>query len=335
MFNPAYKLTIDDKVVDSTSDPQASTVVDLLVTLRIAESADQLTLVLGKLGHLIPELGDEALLEIGYADGEELIQVINAQVVAVEPGLTHSRIIGHNAADTLLHDFVDKTYESKTAGAIVSDLADQAGVDVANAEDGITFPAYVIDGRCSVYRHIHELAALCGFDAYINSDGELVFEKFTNGNTIHLFDYAKHIIELDILHTPASADRIEAFGESPGGQQSNEAWAWLSKDFTDSKGTAGSGDSTLLLERPALRTASAAATAATAALTDIQQRSKRGKLLSTGRPQVKLGDAIRIADVPDARLNGTYQVRGVTHRISKLGGFTTTIDFQSIRGVVL
>ncbi len=123
---------------------------------------------------------------------------------------------------------------------------------------------------------------------------------------------------------------MEAWGESPGGSQAEEAWAWLTKDFSGSKGSAGSGEEKLLVERPALRTAEAAQTAAEAAHTRIRRRTIRGRLLVPGQPQVKLGDTIRLRDVPESSLNNTFQVRSVTHRITKIGGFTTVIEFRSI-----
>ena len=86
----------------------------------------------------------------------------------------------------------------------------------------------------------------------------------------------------------------------------------------------------LLLERPALRTAAAALTAANAAFTDVQRQTLRGRLLSIGRPEVKLGDAIRLRGMDDDSLNTSFQVRSVTHRITKLGGFTTAIGFRAI-----
>jgi hypothetical protein len=49
-----------------------------------------------------------------------------------------------------------------------------------------------------------------------------------------------------------------------------------------------------------------------------------------GRPEVQLGDAIQLRVVPDASLNKTFQVRTITHRITKRGGFTTEIGFRSI-----
>ena len=149
-------------------------------------------------------------------------------------------------------------------------------------------------------------------------------------NCGHNFEYAKHILELEGLAVPPRAQGVEAWGESPGGGQGEEAWAWLTKDFDGAKGTAGSGDPTLLLERPALRTSDAAQAAAEAAHTRIQRRALRGCLLVVGQPGVKLGDAIRLRDAPQDDLNETFQVRSVRHRITKLGGFTTTIGFRAI-----
>jgi len=355
LLTPAYKLTIrpgaDDtsdslgsvseltsalpgggtgKVIDTTDEPKASTVVDLSVALDMDTPADSFTLVMGQVGNFRIQRDAEVMIELGYADDSELTQVMKGTVVTAEPGLTTARIVGHSAAETLLRTFVDQTYESKTAGAIVRDLADQTDLDVETAEDGINFPAYVIDGRRNVYHHMHDLANLCGFDLYINPEGKLVFEKFNGGKTVHVLEFAKHILELDVQNSPPRAGQVETWGESPTGNEGEEAWAWVTKDFSGTKGTAGSGDSLLLLERPALRTSAAARTAARAAQTSIQRRTLRGRLLTTGRPPIKLGDAIRLREMPDGPLNTSFQVRSVTHRITKQNGFTTTIGFRAI-----
>lgn len=329
MLRPAYKLTIGGKVVDTTSEPQASTAVDLTVALDMETPADSFTLVLGQVGGLRPARDDEAKIELGYADNGGLTQVITGTVVTVEPNLTSTRIHGYSGASLLLRTYVNQTYESKTAGAIVRDLASKARIDILTAQDGITFPAYVIDGRRSAYQHIQDLAALCGFDFYINSDGKLVFEKFASGNKIHVFDYGKHIIELDILRTPPQAGLVEAWGESPTASKGANASPWLTTDFNGSKGSAGSG-ALLLLERSALRTTDAAREAANAALTTIKRKTLRGRLVSVGRAEVKLGDAIRLREMADKSLNTNFQVRAVTHRITKRSGFTTTVLLRSI-----
>lgn len=329
LLHPAYKLTIGDHIVDTTDEPQASTAVSITVTLDMDTPADAFTLVLGQVGGFQPQRDEDARIELGFADGD-LTQVMAGRVFTADATLTTRRITGHSAAQALLNTFVNQTYEAKTAAQIVSDLAGQAGVDVARAADGISFPAYVVHGRRSAYHHMRDLADLSGFDLYINADGELLFEPFQNGRLLHIFDYGKQIVELDALERPAVAGTVEAWGESPGGSQSEEAWAWLTKDFDGQKGTAGSSTPVFLLERPALRTADAARTAATAAHTRIQRRTLRGTLLTTGQPDVMLGDAIQLRNVPDGRLNQKFQVRGVTHQIDKSTGFTTRIRFRSL-----
>jgi phage protein D len=331
MLKPAYKLTIGRKVIDTTDEPKASTVTDLTVRLDLDTPADSFTFELGNVGSFKPKRDDEAKIELGYADNGGLTQVIAGKVVTVEPNLTTTRVAGYSGAEALLRTFVEQTYESKRAGEIVRDLADKAGLDVATAEDGITFPVYVVDGQRSAHIHMQDLAELCGFDLYVNTEGKLVFEKFVNGKLIHVFEFAKHIIALDVQRTLPLAPVVQAWGESPTGSAGDDASAWLTTDFQGSKGIAGSGKPVLLLERPALRTSAAALTAANAALTTIQRRTLRGRLVSLGRPEVKLGDAIRLSEMADDSLNTEFQVRSVTHRITKLGGFTTTVGFRAIK----
>jgi phage protein D len=330
LLNPAYRLTIGNRIVDTTDEPQASIVTDLKVELGMDTPADRFTLVMGQVGSWRPQREDEAAIELGYADDGGLERVMTGVVTTVQPDLVDRRVIGHGAAMSLLRSFADVTFEAKKAGEIVRDLAGRAGVDVAAAEDGIPFPAYVVDGRRSLWRHMRDLADLCGFDLYVDADGELVFQSFSGGRTVHVFDYGRHVIALEIRRTAARAGSVEAWGESPTGSEGDEAWGWLTGDFSGSRGRAGSDEPLLLLERPVLRTSSAAQTAADALHVRLQRRSLRGRLLVLGNPAVRLGDALRVQQAPEEELNGTFQVRSVTHRITKAGGFTTLIGFRDI-----
>lgn len=330
MIKPAYKLKIGDQLVDTTDEPRASTLVDLQVNLDMDVAADSFTLKLGNVGSFTPEREDTGTVELGYADAEApLIQVLQGEVDRVSQGSTIDTICGYSGAAKLLGSFADITYESKSAGGIVKDLADKAGIPVARAEEGIQLPAYVIDGRASVYHHLRDLARLSGFDLYFNSDNQLVFQRFAGGNQVHVFNHASHILHLEVNFEIAAHRKVSAFGES-GVPAGADSWAWLTKDFSAQAGQAGTGDAHRLLENPALRTGTAARTAANAAHTDTQRRQVRGSLLSMGRPQVKLGDAIRLSGLADESLNKIYQVRGVRHRISKRRGFTTRVDFRAL-----
>jgi hypothetical protein len=53
-------------------------------------------------------------------------------------------------------------------------------------------------------------------------------------------------------------------------------------------------------------------------------------VLTPGRANVALGDAVRLQAVPLDGFDDTYQVRSVVHRISKQRGFTTAIGFAAI-----
>lgn len=330
MQTPAYKLTLGRKVVDTTDEPQASTAVELLVSLDMETPADGFTLVLGNVGTFRPAREDEAVIELGYLEDDELVKVMTGKILTVQPNLTTTRIVGTSGAASLLQTFVEQTFENKTAGAIVRELADGAGVQVTTAEDGVRFPAYVVDGRSSAFHHMLDLAALSGFDLYLDPDGKLVFERFAAGKTVHVYEHAKHVVELDVLRTPPRAGRVEAWGESPTDRHGEESWGWLTPDFSGSKGEAGETGALLLLERPALRTREASRAAARAAHAEIERRRLRGRLVGTGRPAVKLGDAIRLRGVPDDSLNANFQVRSVTHRITKAAGFTTTVGFRAL-----
>jgi len=183
MLAPAYRLTIGRKVVDTTDEPRASTVVDLTVVRDMETPADSVTLVLGNADGVKPARDDEIKVALGYQDDTRLTQVLAGTIATVEAGLTLTRVVGHAAAAALLRTSLDQTFEAKSAGAIVREMAGKASVEVAAAEDGITFPGYVVDGRRSVYHHMQDLAEFCGFDLYVDPDGRLVFEKFAGGKT--------------------------------------------------------------------------------------------------------------------------------------------------------
>jgi phage protein D len=331
MLTPAYKVTLGKRAFDTTQDAQTSTAVDITVELDLDTPIDSAVVRLGRVGSLNPAVDDAMTVELGYADETpSLVNVITASVAELDQGSLTNRVTGYTAANTLLRTYVDRSYESKTAGQIVRDLAAEGKVGVAVADDGILFPSYVVDRQRPAYAHMRELASLCGFDVYLNSDGKLVFEKFYGGKAVHVFENAKHIVALDIIRAQPQARTVVAWGESPTGSRGDDAWPWLTKDFSGSKGTAGSGDPVLLLERPALRTSSAAQTAATALELDIKRRTLRGRVLTIGRAEVKLGDAIVLRGMPDASLNTSFQVRSVRHRMTKTDGFTTLVGFRAI-----
>jgi len=337
MLRPAYRLTIGDHVVDTTAEPRASTIVELVVRLDMDTPADEVTFVQGQVGGLRAVPGDDVSVELGYADPDSgLVRVLTGTVVTVEPDLRTVRVVGHSRADALLRTRLDRTFEDTTYGDVVRALAAEAGVDVERVEDGPQTNAYVVDGRRDAARHIRDLAVLAGFDTYLTPDGALVFEALAGNRTVHVLKYAEHVLEAGLTRARPAAGTVEVFGESPGASSGDESWAWLTSDFTPYRASAGTGTPTLLLERAAVRTAAAASTAATAALDALTTAALRGRVRIQGRPQVALGDLVRLERFPTRagvdELDGNYQVRAVEHRITKAEGFVTDVDLRSLTG---
>ena len=330
MLTPAYRLVIGDREVDTTDEPRASTVERLEVDLDLDTPADSLRLRLGSVDGLKPVEDDAATVELGYADESSLTLVLTGGIVSVEPGLTLTHVMALSPAQKLLALSHEETFQDMSAGEIVRKLAEEAGLGVARADAGTTFPAYVIDGRRSLYAHMRDLADLSGFLLLVDERGDVVFRPLSQPATTHVFEFAKHIVELEIERGDPESASVDVRGESPGTSRGEDSWAWLTKDSTGSRGTAGNGSPTRLLERPVLRTAESTQRAADAAFASLSSRATRGRLRTFGRPQIRLGDTIRIKDVPDDRLDGDFRVHAVRHSIDKKTGFRTNVEFLGI-----
>jgi phage protein D len=330
MLKPAYQISVGGRTLDSTSQPRASTLVTLTVTLDADTPVSVAEMFLGQVGGSAPELGDAITIQLGYADDPKPDKVFTGTVVRIEPGITVNRVIAHDCANPLLQTFLDQTFLDTNAGAIVRDLVGRTKVVTGTVEEGIGLPAYVVDGRRSLLWYIRELAEFCGFDCYTDADGSLVFASFSGSRTAQVLRYAEHILELNVDRRASVAPRVQAWGESPGASRGDDSWAWLTKDFTRYRGEAGTGDPVRLLQRSALRTAKSAATAATALHDRLAREALRGDVHVLGDASMKLGDAVRLSATP--RDDGTYRIRRVVHRLSKSDGFTTTVGFTALDG---
>lgn len=330
MLTPAYSVVLGDRKIDTTDDPQASTVVELFVEKRMDGAADHALVVLGNVGGLDPERGDQGAVELGYEESTALTPVLAGSVVSIDRSLNQQRVLVYSAISTLARTYSDRTFEEMRAGEIVSELADDAGVPTAEVEDGTLYPAYVADSQRSALWHIRELARLNGFDVFVDSAGELHFHQFAGAINKHVFDYGQHIVELQVLDSPDHAEQVDFRGESPGAGSGDQSWAWLAKSSEGSWATAGDGESVARVESSAIRTGAGARTAADSALQSIRRAAVKGRLLTFGSPQIELGDALQVRNAPLEELNAVYQVRAVKHRIVKAGGFTTEIELGGI-----
>jgi phage protein D len=326
VFRPAYRLTIGSARVDSSEDPGESTVTGLTVALDLDTPADEAVIELAQVDGAAPALGGEVIVELGYLD-DGLTKVFTGTVADVTAGITTTRVVAHSPMRKLLALRVDEMYQEMTAGRIVRDLCERAGVATATVEDGTQYPAYVVDGRRNAYLHVRGLADDSGFDVHADPDGRLVFRPFSGSITFHVFEYGGQLMDARGTELPRWAEALVVFGESPTDARGTEARGWLTKDFP--AGRTGTG-TVALLEDASLRTNAAAQAAADAADLRARQRTRIGRLRGLGRAAVALGDGVRVRGASEAGLNGSFQVRSVRHRLTKLAGLTTEVGYWSL-----
>ncbi|WP_168769504.1 hypothetical protein [Yoonia sediminilitoris] len=315
------------------AEPLASTFVKINVRRDMAPLLDRFDLTVARVGALAPARGDDAVIALGFiGEDQEPVTVMTGVVDEVDAGPERVRIAGFGAGSLLSRSRTNQTFRDKSAGDILRELAASDNITVARTGQSEVLPYYVADARRSRFQHITELAYLSGFDLYADTDNALICEAFGNGQQVHPLSHGRDVLDYRVERTMAHANRVEAWGESPGSSAGAESWSWLAKDGAPQRGTAGSGDPLVLLEHSALRTAEAAQRAADAQLARLLNRRLRGYVTILGYPPVQLGDAIRLEDMPDDDLNATFQVRGLRHRIDKAAGFLTEVRFQSIGG---
>src|SRR5688572_11343236 len=95
-------------------------------------------------------------ITVSLTAGDVTEQVLTAQVDSVRSsfGLTH--ITGRSALQTLAGTRIDQVYENKTAGDVVTDLAQQAQVDVGSIETGSTYTYLAVHRARSTLDHARE-----------------------------------------------------------------------------------------------------------------------------------------------------------------------------------
>lgn len=324
-FKPVYRLIVGASQVDITQDVSASTIVRLVVERAMEAQQDRCEVQLSPEGGLQPAVGESVRVDLGF-DGT-LVRVFTGVVAEVLPEVTAVRVVAYGPVSSLIRLRVDQTYESQSAGQIVSDLAGQARVDLGTVDDGISFPTYAVDGQMNAARHVQRLAERCGFDAYARATGELDFRQFTTTSAGHVFTYGRDLLSYSLEVRAERASSVVVFGESAASTQGNDAASWLTKSFQPGQADGGGGTETVRVVDPSIRTTEAATTRATGVLRRSRQLAKTGTLRALGRPEVRLGDAIRVEQAPDPRLNDTFQVRAIRHRLSRQTGMVTDVCF--------
>lgn len=285
------------------------------------------SVILGAPEEITVAVDSPVSIELGY--DKKLGLVFTGIVNQVEWSIDRVTIIASGEFQALTTAYFNLFYEKSNAGDIVKNIAQsRLNLKTAKIENGLTFPTYTIGDQQSAYDHLAHLAHQCNVDLYADTDDKLVFAKY-NPTTTHTLTYGNNILNYHQAQPAPNITAVEVYGESPASQgQGDQAYSWLTKK--DVKGTAGGGIGTKLrIADPTARTQAVANKVAQALLAQKQQK-QRGQVRVLGDPNIKLGDAIKIENMPQPEHNGTFKITGVAHHLSRRKGFYTTIDWEQI-----
>lgn len=322
MLTVKHKITIGSGTYTLGNETR---LLDLKMQAALDIPVNGCRIVLGPPQGLTIAAEDTVSVELGY--GDQLEQVFTGTVNSVDWGIERVTVYALGAFQTLATARLNLVYQKPKGGDIVSDIVGKLKLTKDKVEPGLSFEAYALGETQTAYEHLCGLARQCGFDLYANTEDKLVFAKYQAATT-HEFKYAVDILSFSLDQPTAPITGVEIYGESPASLgQGADAASWFTKK--EVKGSAGGKSGLVIrLADPTARTQDAAGKIAEAILA-IHKSKQSGVLKTLGAPGVKLGDAVKVTEMPVSSQNGTFKVTSVTHILNIKRGFMTTIALQA------
>lgn len=312
-MNPSYDVKIGGT---SIGPAQADDMHSLETRVSMDAPADSFQIVLRSTSKSSQiKRSDPITVRLGY--GSKQTSVFSGIVDAIEAGVSTVGVWGLSPAVKLLMLRIDQTYIGQTAGDIVRDLCNKASVPMGDVQDGVSLPSYFLSNERPAFDYVSELAFMSGYDVYFTPANQLVFRDY-QPSTTHKLVFGEDVLKLNITQS-RPVESVNVFGESPSSSRGSNTTHWLSKD--DVKGTAGSGQTRLLVD-PTVKDTSTANTVAKSVLARTRE-TIFAQIVCTGRPDIKVGEGISLQGFPSKLLNGAFKVRTVEHSLDKRSGFKT------------
>ena len=318
-LHPVFKV----QVGSSSLETEGSEVIDIAIRVSMdsAPGHFESSVKLGeKAGAMSKD--DKVVVSLGYGKNgdRDLGVVFTGTVESISS--TGPKVMVMSPLTKLYSLRIDRFYNGQYAGDIVKDLAKEAQIQTDVVSNGIKFPSYVINRHKTGFEHIAELAKLCGFDFYATSEGKIVFDEYKPSASPHPLEYGKNILEIQLVDETPAADSVRVAGSSPSGTKGEDKHFWMTKKSVEDQ--VGSGSNQVLIQNSALKDPATTKAVAEAVLKKMKAATTVN-LKILGNEKIMLGDTVKIQNVPQASLNGEFQVREIEHVLATSEGFTTTL----------
>lgn len=268
--------------------------------------------------------GDPIVIEL--SSGDVSATVMNAEMESVASSFGSIVICGSLGSLKLARLRSNQSFENQTMGKIVRNLAGQASVNTGQVDDGSNYAYFVASESTNALRIMQDLASREAMDFYCDETGALIVKEYKKTSADHTLYFGIDILDLVIANRQAPLDRVWVFGESPSSKQGSDTWHWISKDWSPFRGESGKDGVTWAKRDGAIRTKDAAGKASSAWFGGLKDRSKRARMITLGRPDLKLGDAVEIKNAEKPEMNGLFKIISARHVYNKQDGYITICE---------
>jgi len=309
--------------------PENSRLVSLQMEASVETLVNDCTLVLAPASGLEVSPGDAVTVELGV--GEGLSRVFAGKVDSTDLTSEGLKVYAFSAYSALMSARYNMYFEKTSAGDIASALCREAGLEVSTVIPGILLDYYAVGSNKSAGTHVMELSRLCGCEAFVNENDQLVFSPSVS-IAVHPVQFGANLIDFQLNDTRKAPGNILVFGESPASfGQGPGAATWLTKRDVQGNSPALSDDAAPAIQvfEPALRSIGQAAQAAINLRTALKS-GKTARITVLGQPELKVGDTALLSRIPDAGMDGAFRIKRVTHLLNSKRGFVSKIFIASI-----
>jgi hypothetical protein len=313
LLHPSYALTIG-----SRKWTQQAERIDVM--LGAGPELDRLVALFPAAAPIETGPDDPVVLALDGGDGEET--VFTGTVSSLRRGLDRTVLTAASALGRLARFRPAASFENATAGTVIRNLADEAGIETGAIAEGVTLRFYVADPSRNAAEHALRLAGWSGAMLMATAEGKLTAAVVDASSADIALRYGREIVAFEIEES-AKPPAVTVAGESGAGDCASPDAIRLTNDFFGGSRPEGPGLGHLWDWEPALRTPKDAASAGAARRRSLFAAQRNGTLEAWLQPKLRPGVIVEIQDLPAGHSRGPYRIEAVRHRIGPDGASTT------------
>ena len=319
LLNPSYSLQLGPQLWKEQA-------LQIELLLNPGPLIDAMTVRLPAIAPLQADVDDDVELTLNSGETEE--KVFTGVVQAVRRGFSSIEVKAINAGGLLSRYFPAVTYENVTTATVARNLCSDAGVSTGSLETGSELTFYVADPTRTAWQHIHRVCSWSGMLVSISADNK-VESKVVNATQADIaLRFGREILELDRSRRAAQIETFVVSGESGVGQASSPDSHRPVTDFFAGNRPDPPSPTVTWTWLPALRTASAAATAGAARKRMYTSVADRGVFTAFLQPKLRPGVVLEMQDLPAGLTDGPVWIHSVRHVLSPRGAQTRVEYFK-------